>query len=760
VSAILLRPLPFPDPDRLVGLAEAPSSELARTAMPSAGGEVRVSLPVYLAWSEHQESIEVTAYLEREFVLPVEDPVVARGASVAGNFFPFLGLPLHLGRSFSEDEDQPGAPRTLVLGYTSWQQHFGADPNVLGRTISLEGTPFTIIGVASPGFDFPDGAELWTALRPAFPDGYERVPTAKVLRVIGRLAPGVIPEQAQAQLSSLASAVPLNEGWAASVRPLRREITGDARLPLLILMGAVTLVLLIACVNVGNMLLARLYARRQEFAIREALGASWRRITLQLTAESLCLAVTAGALGTVAAWWAVGLLLRLTPVELPRAAEIGFGWQVLGFAIGLSILSGVVVAVLPVFRFRSSDLTCGLKNSVAQSTAGTGMARVRSTLVVAQVGTSMVLLVAAGLLIRSFLAMTSVDPGFRAEHVTMFELRLSSARYSITSLANFSRELRSRVEALPGVDAVSMTGHLPLIGSVEPSPIRVDGRSVEQEGPAALSVSVSPNYFRTLGIPQLSGRDFGDADESRLSAAIVNETFARTFFPGEDPVGQSVARTFGGAQMREIVGVVGDVRQTDRVGPAAPILYTLAAQDPRYDPVLLVRSSLPSAALAEAVRAIAGELDPQAPISSIASMDDVLSRSVQGPRFNSVVLGGFAATALLLATLGLFSLLAENVARRRREVGIRMALGARAPDVVRLIMGQGLTLFAVGAIGGVIGSLLITRVLSSLLFEVSPTDPTTFLSVLLLLAAVALLASYLPARGATRVDPMIALRSE
>jgi predicted permease len=749
VSGVLLRPLPFADPDRLVLVGETRADAL---------GDARASLATFLAWRAGQPSVALAAYIDTEFRLTGGQPILARGSAVSANFFALLGEPLYHGRSFESDDDRPTAARTLILSYTLWQTRFAGDPAMVGRSIRIDDNTYTVIGIARPAFDFPEGASFWTPIQPEIGEEHLHIVQAKFARVLGRLQPGVSPERARAQLSAIAAALPDNEGWSARVLPLHPFLTAGVQTPLLILMAAVLFVLLIACANVGNLLLARGAARAHELSIRAALGASRARIARELLAESLLLSAAAGALGVLAALWCLDLVLRLSPTELPRLAHVSIDARVLAFTVVISLITGLITGAFPVLRSRSRDLTPTLKEGGHQATTGRARGRVRAALVIAEVALSVVLLIGAGLLLRSFLAIVAVDPGFRPEHVTTFDLTLPHYKYDVMGHRAFSAQLVTRVKAIPGVTSAAIVHNLPISGRRMMGPVQVENRERDPTRPPAHVGFISPGYFQTMGIRLLSGRDFEPRDADRGWVAIVNEAFVRAYFPNEDPIGKKARTLFGPPNMKEIVGVVADVRQIGLTQPPEPVFYTYSAQDISSSFTLVVRATIPAQSAMAAVRNVLRSMDPDLPFGTVATMQDLIARSVAQPRFYATLLGCFSVLAVTLAMLGLYAVLSQSVAQRSHEIGIRMALGARAADIVRLMLDQGLRLTLMGAAIGVAGALAATRVLARLLFGVQPVDAVTFVSVTGLLLGAAILAMTWPARRAARLQPVTSLR--
>jgi putative ABC transport system permease protein len=749
VSAVLLRPLPFANPERLVVLSETRAA---------AAEDARASLATFLAWQAQQKAVAVTVYTETEFSLTGAEPIVARGGAVSANFFPFLGETVLHGRSFSADDDRSTSARTIILSHALWQSRFAGDAQLIGRSLRIENQVYTVIGVARPGFDFPDGAQFWTPIQPYLGEEDLHIVQAKFASVLGRLQPGVTIERAREQLSAIAGSLPANEGWSARVVPMREEITSAVRAPLLILMAAVLLVLLIACANVGNLLLARGAMRQQELAIRSALGASRTRIAREVLAEGVLLALCAGALGTLAALWCLDVIVGLSPAQLPRIEQVSIDAPVLEFTIVISLLTGLLASAFPLLRSYTADLTPALKSGGRQTTPGRTAGTVRNTLVVAEVAFSVVLLVGAGLLLRSFFAILSVNPGFQPETVTTFDIALPHYKYSVMQHRAFANQLVADVERMAGATSAAIIHNLPISGRRMIGPVVIENRERDPGKPPAHIGFVSPGYFKTMGIQLLRGREFEPADADRGWVAIVNESFARTYFPGEDPIGKKARTLFGPPNMKTIVGVVADVHQVDLTQPPEPVFYTNAAQDIAMSFTLVVRSSRSAADVTAAVRAAVHTLDPDLPLGTVATMRDLIARSVARPRFYATLLGAFAALAATLAMLGLYGVLAQAVAQRHAEIGVRMALGARGLDIQRLVLEQGLRYTLLGAGIGVAGAWGITRVLRRLLFGVQPNDALTFVAVVLFLICSALLAMVVPARRAARTDPLKMLR--
>lgn len=759
VYGVLLRPLPFADPERLVTPSEVRSQGY--------GGPV--SWPTFLAWKEQTPAFERMAALTTGGVtLQFPDGTAEHLAATRGtaDFFAVYGMPPLLGRTFASGDDQPGREPVAVLSETLWRRHFGANPAVLGRGVTLDGTPHTVVGVMPASFA-PD-MDLWLPLVPP-PDASAR-PRGFVLTLIARLAPGVSLEAADAQLKAVAARVGAavsKEPRSARVIPLAEGPTRAWRAPLEVLLGAVAMVLLIACTNVANLLLARAGARRQELAIRVALGAGRGRVIQQLLVESLLLALMGGALGTLLARWGLDALLALAPDTLPRRESIALDATALLFLSAVSVASGLGFGLLPALQVSRLDVRGGLSAAGGQG-AGSSGRRLRGALVVAEIALSLVLLVGAGLLGRGFLNLLGTSPGLAADNLLTLHVGIPKERFfqDDTLDPDLPRRLLEpildEVRAVPGVSAVGMTSVLPIQRAWNNARYTVEGEPPPQPGdePRAERRATSPGYFATMGIPLLQGRDFTaqDADPGQPGTVIINESLARRHFRDASPLGRRLAL---GTGVATIIGVVGDVRQAGlEREPLAE--YHVPYGRPWGDDslVLVVRtpgnpeSRLP--AIREAVRRVDGTL----PVYRALTMEQVIAKSLGLRRVVLCLLGGFALLALVLSACGLYGVISLLVTQRTRELGIRMALGARAGDVLRLVLGQGAVLTATGIILGLTGALGLTRVLESQLYGVTAWDPLTFVAVAALLAGVALGACWLPARRATRLDPMKAIRAE
>jgi putative ABC transport system permease protein len=757
VNAVLLRPLPYAESERLVAVSPG--------VMP---GE-------YLLMREENRSFaEVAIYRSGVgFNLSGDgEPERLTGAYASTNLFSTLGAGPLFGRTFLPAEEEPGDDRVVILSHDLWRQRFGADPQVLGREILVDGEPHTVVGVMQAHFHFPAaGTQLWIPLGvtrtspPALWGGWGG-------NVVARLRPDVAPEQALAEMHALTQRFrEANTLWtpAADYRPdqrvvqLRDEMVGDVRRMLLVVLGAVGFVLLIACANVANLLLARAAARRKEVAVRTALGAGRGRLVRQLLTESLVLAVVGGAIGLLLAYCGVHVLERGLPADTPRLAEIAIDLQVLGFTLLITLLTGVLFGVLPALRASRADVHGALKQG-ARPGFSAGHRRLSATLVAGEIALAVVLVSGAGLLIRSFSELLRVDPGFRVESVVSARITPPPVLYGEAHRQRaFYAELLERTQTLPGVQSVAATNQLPLVGQWSGFAFEVEGDPYlpGTSAPTTADRRVTPEYLRVMGIPLLSGRLLSEADrQGTPGVALVNEAMARQSWPGEDPVGKRFKPVWWQDQWITVVGVVANVRQQGLAAEVEPEIYRPFAQEPTDAMTLILRTTADPGALVANLRSALAAVDPDVPVSEIRTLEQVISQAVTTPRFTMLLLTVFAALALVLGAVGIYGVLSYAVGQRTHEIGVRMALGARRSDMLALVVQQGLVLTLIGVGVGLLGAFAATRLLRTLLFEVSPTDPLTFLAVPLLLGAVALLASYLPARRAARVDPMIALRSE
>ena len=772
VYGVLLRPLPFKNPERLMYIWHTPP----QTSFPGVK-TFSVSPANYFDWKDQSHSFEQMAVsgFKGLNLTGIGEPQALRGQAVSPEYFSVLGVAPMLGRSFAPDEDQSGRDHVVILSYGLWKSHFGADRGIVGRTINLDENPYTVIGVMPSNFRFPEYAEFWSPL--SWTPATRAVRGAHDLSVIARLKPGVDLHTAQAEMNTISRRLeqeyPVDDkGWGAIVVPLREDMVGDVRPALLVLLGAVLLVLLIACANVANLMLAKILDRRTEIAVRSALGASRSRILQQVLSEAVLLAVFGGVLGTLLAIFGVSAIVGYLSDQLPRAREISLDQWVLGFTLLISVATGLITGVVPAWRLSNVNVGEALKHGGRG--ADTGGKHTRSILVVAEVALSLILLVGAGLLMRTLWKLQSVDPGFNPHNVLTASLSLADKKFSTpqqTSL--FYEQVRQQVKAVPGVTSAALVTSLPFSGgSIQP--VGLEGHPVvamadQPEVPVRL---ISADYFRSMGIGILQGREFTDNDTSeRPRVAVISEAMAKRFWPGERAIGKHVSLTFSQGGPREIVGVVDNVKLRGLdVQEDLPTLYSPVSQldypDPKFDEFrspslsLVVRTSLAPKNVATAVTNAVHKVDAGTPVLDVLTMEELMASSLAPQRFNMFLLGTFAAVALLLATIGIYSVLAYSVQRRTPEIGIRIALGAQVSHVLRLVLGEGMGLVLAGVAFGVVGALALSRFLRSLLYGVGSDDIPTLLCVAALLSIVALGACYLPARRAMRIDPVVALRDE
>jgi putative ABC transport system permease protein len=771
INGVLLKPLPYAEPERLVAVWEVRHD----------GRRGSVSYPNFVDWRAQNGVFErIAIYRDTAMALTGGgEPANLRAIVTTPDLFPLLDARPQLGRGFLPEEEKAGS-RVVVLGHGAWRKYFGADPNLVGKRIKLNGRDFSVVGVMPAGFNFPveaEQADLWvsTAISSERDDPKEESLNdqrgAHIYEAIARLKPGVTLTAAQTDLETvmgrLRAQYPDDVGGDhTAMRPYLNELVGDVERALLTLFAAVGVVLLIACANVASLLLARALARQREIAVRAALGASWGRIVRQLLTESLLLAAVGGIAGLLLATWGVDLLKALSPADLPRMQDVRLDERVLAFTLLVSLLTGLVFGLIPALRAARADLNEALKEG-GRGGESSRRNRLRSAMVVAEVAMAMTLLVGAGLLINSFVRLQRVNLGFDPSQVLTLTVELPEARYREgRQIINFNQELLRRVEGLPGVRSAAMVFKSPLSGDPSTT-FEVEGQAPPDNSHrlyAGARVS-TPGYFRTLGIPFVSGRDFSERDEEKSAPVIIiNETLAECYFPNQNPIGKrlrpEIAIAPSGPPWREIIGVVGAVRHGGPGKEPRPEFFLPHTQMPFLTLTTVVRVAGDPLAMVGAVRKEVRALDGELPVGRVKTLDQYLTESVAQPRFNTLLLALFAGVAMTLTAVGLYGVMAYSVSARMREIGVRVALGARRHDVLRLVISQGMKLTLIGLAIGLVTALALTQLMAGLLFGVTPTDPATFALIALLLAGVAMLACYIPARRATKVDPMVALRCE
>jgi predicted permease len=764
VNSVLLRPLPYHEPDRLVRLSSTnEENNLTR---------VGFSYPRYLEVQQRQEVFSHLALSAgNAFTLTGRgDPEQLIGLQASAALLPALGLEPVLGRNFSADEDRPGGEPVVLISHQIWQQRFNRDPSVLGQALTLDGAPYTIIGVlpeAATAFPL-NQLQIWVP-RPA--EVPYVVPSqlnngGYFFQVVGRLRPGVSLEQAREAMNVIAAgyraANPANVDAPSRIEvvPLLEDAVGEQRQSYLLLFGAVGCVLLIACANIANLLLARFAARRREIAARFALGASRAEVVRQLVTESMLLAALGGVAGVLLAEWALSALVTFGADLIPRVAEIRIDPIALGFSLLATLATGLAIGLLPALQASGVNPLEALKEA-GRGSVGAGR-RLRASLLVAEVALSLVLLIAAGLLLSSFARLQRVEPGFDPANIFTAQLALPPQRYPREKLVAFYEQLYQRLATLPGSTSAALTDRVPLTGGQSPAPIAVVGRPVPpmSERPHANRHLVSPRYFNTLGIPIRAGRDFDERDSASVPhVVIVNETFARRHFPGEDPIGRTLI-TGMGQMPSQIVGIVADVRSTSLNTPPEPDYFLPALQRPETFTNIVVRTNLGAAAMAPLVREALRAVDAELPLLQPQALSTRIAQTVANRKLALFLLAGFAALALVLASLGVYSVMAHLVAFRTSEIGLRIALGASPAAVMRMVLGHGRRLTLVGIALGIGGALVVSRLMEQALFEVDRADPLVYLALSVTLLLVAECASFFPARRATRIDPVIALRTE
>jgi putative ABC transport system permease protein len=765
VNTVLLRPLPYKDPERLVMVWEDASRHGYPRDTPAAAN--------FVDWRDQNQVFEnMAAIADESFNLTgVGEPERLEGRRVSGNLFTLLGVEPQIGRVFTTTEDQPGAQRVVLLSYALWQRRFGGDGNIVGKPLTLNGESYIVIGVMPARFQFPSSDdEAWVPIALTPQDAVNR--GRHYLQVIARLKPGVALGQAQTEMSTIATRLQQqypqsNADLGAAVTSLHEHLVGDIKPALLILLGAVGLVLLIACANVANLLLARAAVRQKEIAVRVALGARRWRLIRQFLTESVLLSTIGGIVGLAISYAGLVLLKTFIPENISQARDISIDYKVLGFTFLVSVLTGVIFGLAPAVQAARFNQIETLKEGGRDAATGGSGKRLRSLLVTSEVAISLVLLIGAGLLINSFLRLRNVDPGFRADNLLTMKIVLPEPKYEeFERRTAFYNDLVQRVQSLAGVRSAAVTTNLPLYRQGNSISVSIEGRPEPPPGQELIVVTriVSPGYFDTMSIPLLRGRQLTEQDTERSpSVVLISETMARRFWPGEEAVGKRIAagRARSPEHWIQVAGVVKDVRQFELNAEPKPQMYLTYRQAGFFEPRdLVVKTDVDPASMAATVRKAVWDVDKDQPVSNIRTMEEILADSIARQRFSMLLLAIFAGVALVLAGVGIYGVMSYSVAQRTREIGIRMALGAQTSAVLKLAVGYGMKLVIVGIVIGLIAAFALTRVMSTLLFGVTATDPTTFTLISLLLVAVAVLASYIPARRATRVNPIIALRYE
>jgi putative ABC transport system permease protein len=773
VDGVLLNPLPYKEPGELVRVWHVPPAK-SFPGIPT----FAVSAANFIDWqSQNHVFDQMTIYSYRSFTVTGSDkPEQVDACAVSSTFFSLLGVQPLLGRALFPEEDQRGKANVVVLSYRFWREHFASSPGIVGQNISLDGQNFLVAGVMPREFRIPDYAQFWTPM--AWTDEERAVRGEHHYIVMARLKSGVDLNQAQAEMNTISSRLEQqypedDKGWGAVVRPLHADIVGDVRPALLVLLGSVAFVLLIACVNVANLTLAKTFSRQKEIAIRAAMGASSARVLRQILVESVLLALLGGAVGLVYARFGVRLIMAFLADQVPHSADVSLNLTVLLFTLLVSVLTGILAGVLPGIRLSRPNVNQALKQGLGRTASDSGGHRTRTTLVIAEVALSLVLLFGAGLMIRSFQQLQRVNPGFDSQNVMTMTLAVARSKFpSPPQHIAFYQQVLERVRTLPGVQSAGVVDNVPLNGGGSHQPIAIEGRpALAMADQPEVDVRIaSPGYMSSMRIPIVRGRDFNDSDAAqRPPVVLISETMAREFWPGEDPIGKHLTLTFFPGKVREIVGVVGDVKMDalDQTRPSASLYMPLAQLTPpalggweSFPMILTMRTvNAPGGVVSAATNAI-HEIDPELPVRDILSMNEVMANSVGQQRFNMLLLGAFGALALFLAAIGIYSVLSYSVRRRVQEIGIRLALGAKLGDVLRMVVLEGMRPVAFGVALGIAGAFALGRVLASLVFSVKPTDPVTFLAAAVLLALISLLACIIPAYRATRVDPIAALRYE
>ena len=772
VNATLLRPLPFNHPDRIVMIwGYIPKLASNSDKLPSSAGN-------YLGLVKQTQTFEELAVFRQWSwqLTHAGEPEQLQGVRVSANFFEALGSSPAFGHTFTSEQDQEGAAPVAIISYRLWQREFAGDKNVLGKSLTLNGHNATVVGVMPRDFEFPGGAnmipglqfatrnDIWMPL--AMTDQERQNQGSLNLAMLGRLKPGVTLNQAENELRAIETGLPLGTiGYTVNLVLLQKQMVGNIQRLLLVLLATVAFVLLIACANVGNLLLARASSRRKEMAIRGALGAGRFRIIRQLLTESLLLSLLGGLFGFLVAIWGTPLLVSLIPEKVPRIHEINIDLRVLGFALLISIVAGLVFGVAPALQASRIDLNESLKESARGTTGGLRQNRLRAFLIVSEVSLAVVLMIGAVLLTRSFVRLLDVDPGFDPSHTLTMEVLLPTlppSKYAnAQERAAFFKQVLDRLNHAPGVKAAGAVLSLPLTGAEESTDLFIEGRPrAAEQRPEADFTIVTPDFFRALQIPLLRGRQFTDGDsEDAPGVIIINDALARRYWPHEEPLGQRITVGFEQSP-REIVGVVASIKQSKLDAGLRPTMYLPNQQRPSDGLSIVIRTDGEPSSLVGPARTQIHAVDPTIPVMNIRTMDEIFSASVEQQRFSMLLVGLFGTLSLVLAAIGIYGVMGYTVTQRKHEIAVRMALGAKTNEVLKLVLKEGLMLALSGVGIGLVGAFALTRLMSSLLFEVKPTDAPTFIAVSALLIFVALLACFVPARRATKVDPLVALRYE
>ena len=769
VHTVLLRPLPFPQQERLVMLWKRDTT--ANTAF------VELALAEITDWRRQSQSftsisaMPATVYGYGYVLTGRGDAVQLESAKVSGSFFSLIGAQTAYGRVFNESDDVVNGPKVVILSNRIWRERFNADPNIIGQNITLTEAAVTVVGVMPANFEFPKGVDLWLPIRTAIPARATESYGASFLTAAGRLKDGVTLAQAEAEMntvvSRIAAAHPEMEasGHRIVITPLTSYLFGDARPALWLLLAATGMLLLIATANIANLSLARATARRREFAVRAAIGAGRFRLIRQLLSESFILALLGASGGLLLAQWLIKLLIRLAPADIPRIEEVGLNATVLLFSLIVTLLTAILFGLVPALTASRLDLNQILSEGGGKMSGERAGLRARSALLIAEVAVTIVLLAGATLILRSFVNLSRVNLGFDPANVLTMHLRVQGAKYNPQALREFFRQLIERIEAKPGVEAASAVLIRPMEGHVGwDTPFTLEGQSEAEARKNRVPnfEAVTPHYFRTFRIPIKAGREFSDQDTDQSQpVAIISQTMAKTIFgPGVDPLGRRLKLDFRDSSWLTIVGIAGDVRYRELQDIRFDLYVPLTQWGAAFVNHFAVRTTIEPTALLDTVRREVAALDPAQAVTRVATMDQMVAANLAQSRFSAILLNWLSGLALLLAAVGIYGVLAYSVARRTGEFGIRLALGAQGSDILKLVIGQGMRLAAIGVGIGLAASFALTRLIARLLFGVSATDPLSFGMIALLLIFVALLACYIPARRATKVDPMVALRTE